>query len=255
MRAAFVAISALLLAAPLAADDARRILEESEAKHRSKSERYAGELSVISRDGKVRKKSWRSWREGYAGDSKQLIRFVDPPEVRGVGFLSLGHTGKNPDQWLYLPSMKRERRIATQDRDASFVGTDFSYEDMEEFDQSKWDVSTKGEETIDGQACVVIEARPRERSVYDRKRIALRKDILFVVRAESFKKGEAQPIKRLVFSEVEQVSGHWVARRFEMLDLWKGSRTVVFLQQIAFDEPQPPERFTLQNLNREGAED
>lgn len=248
--------SALLLAAsPLAADDARQILKDSEAKHRSRSERYTGELSVVSKDGRARRKGWRSWREGYAGDSKQLIRFVDPPEVRGVGFLSLGHPGKSPDQWLYLPSMKRERRIATQDRDASFVGTDFSYEDMEEFDESKWDVTTKGDETIDGQTCVVIEARPTERSVYERKRIALRRDILFTVRVESFGKGDKQPAKRLVLSDLSQVNGHWVARRLEMWDLVKGSRTIVNLEKIAFDEAQPAERFTLQNLNREGAED
>src|SRR5512144_2338571 len=138
---------ALALAGPaLAGDGARAILAETEARHRTRSQQYAGELEVVSKEGKVRKKGWRSFREGYAGDAKQLIRFVAPPEVRGVGFLSLGRAGKSPDQWLYLPSMKRERRIASQDRDASFVGTDFSYEDMEEFDHENYRVSLQGEQ-------------------------------------------------------------------------------------------------------------
>jgi Outer membrane lipoprotein-sorting protein len=261
-RGAGVLVLALLAAVPTArAEDARKLLVESEARHRTKTQQYAGELTVVAKDGKVRKKAWRSWREGYAGDAKLLIRFVAPPEVKGVSFLSLGRPGKSPDQWLYLPSMKRERRIATQDRDASFVGTDFNYEDMEEFDQAKFAVSLKGDETVDGQACWQIEARPTDvaekgsKSLYEKKVLWLRKDILVMVRADIFRKGEKGPAKRLLLTDVQQVEGHWVARKLEMTDLKKGSRTTIVLQELAFDRPQPVGRFTLQNLNREGGED
>ena len=69
-------LALLVLSRPLLADDARKLLVESEARHRTKSQQYAGQLSVAAKDGKVRKKSWRSWREGYAGDAKLLIRFT-----------------------------------------------------------------------------------------------------------------------------------------------------------------------------------
>jgi hypothetical protein len=187
-----------------------------------------------------------------------LIRFLDPPEVRGVAFLSLANPGKNPDQWLYLPSMKRERRIASQDRDSSFVGTDFNYEDMEEFDHKKYKVDLDGEETIDSQAVWKIVAKPDEaagRSLYEKKVLYLRKDILYLVRSDSYKKGEKEPGKRLILSDIQNVEGHWVARRLEMTDLKKGSRTVVLLKELSFEKPQPAGRYTLQNLTREGAED
>ncbi len=254
-------VALLVLSRPLLADDARKLLVESEARHRTKSQQYAGQLSVAAKDGKVRKKSWRSWREGYAGDAKLLIRFTAPPEVKGVSFLSLGKPGLSPDQWLYLPSMKRERRIATQDRDTSFVGTDFNYEDMEEFDQAKFDVAVKGEETVDGQPCWKIEARPTSttekagKSLYERKLLWLRKDILYMVKQEIFRKGEKEVAKRLVLADLQQVDGHWVARKLEMSDLKKGSRTTIVLEELAFDRPQPAARFSLQNLNREGGED
>jgi len=242
----------------LAGEDARTLLSEAETRHRTRSQEYTGELTVVNKDGKVRKKNWRSFRQGYAGDAKSLVRFTDPPEVKGVGFLSLARPGKAADQWLYLPSMKRERRIASQDRDASFVGTDFNYEDMEEFDQSKFAVSLKGDETVDGQICWLIEARPEEnagKSLYEKKLLWLRKDILFGVRQDVFRKGEKEPAKRLHLSDVQQVEGHWVAKTLEMTDLKKGSRTTILLQELAFDRPQPAGRFTLQNLNREGGED
>lgn len=248
-----VAIS-LLLGRPVSADDAARLLEESEKRHRSVSQEYAGELSVVAKDGKTRRKGWKSWRQGYAGDSKLLIRFVDPPQVRGVGFLSLGRPGKSPDQWLYLPSMRRERRIAPQDRDASFVGTDFNYEDMEEFDRTKYDVSLVGEELFAGVECHRIEARPREgaeRSVYGRKVLWLRKDVLYLAKVESFRKGGDEPAKRLLLEDLVEVGGHRVARRLVMHDLRKGSRTTIVLQKLVFDRAQPADRFTLQNLVRE----
>src|SRR5512141_587096 len=84
MRPALLAPLLLAAALPLRADDARALLTQSEAKHRSKTQEYAGELTVVSKDGRVRKKSWKSRRQGYAGDAKQLIRFTEPPEVRGV---------------------------------------------------------------------------------------------------------------------------------------------------------------------------
>ncbi|OFZ16189.1 MAG: outer membrane lipoprotein-sorting protein [Bdellovibrionales bacterium GWA2_49_15] len=238
--------------------DARELLKESENRHRTRSQEYAGELTVVNKEGKERKKGWKSYREGYAGDAKSLIRFTNPPEVKGVGFLSLARSGgQSPDQWLYLPSMKRERRIASQDRDASFVGTDFNYEDMEEFDHAKYEVSLESEQNVDGLPCYVIKATPSDKagpSVYEKKILILRKDILYLVSEDLYRKGDSTPSKKFRQSELEQIEGHWVARKMEMSDLKKGSKTTVLLKEIVFDKPQATKRFTLQNLNREGGE-
>ncbi len=247
----------LLPSLPARADEARALLQQSEERHRTKSQEYEGELVVTSKDGKERRKSWRSYRLGYAGDSKLLIHFTAPPEVKGVGFLSVPRPGKKPDQWLYLPSMKRERRIAAQDRSASFVGTDFNYEDLEELDHGKFDVTLLADETVAEQPCHVIEARPRAeagKSLYKRKLLFLRKDILYLVRMDLFRPGENEPGKRLLLEDVELVDGHHVARRMTMHDLGKGSTTVIRLEKLAFDRPQPEGRHTLLNLVREGGD-
>lgn len=256
LYATFIAmLTAALLTSPAwSAPDARTLLEDSENRHRTRTQQYSGDLTVINKDGKVRKKGWKSYREGYAGDAKNLTRFIDPPEVKGVGFLSLARPGKNPDQWLYLPSMKRERRIAAQDRDASFVGTDFNYEDMEEFDHEKYKVSLDGEQTLEGHPCYVITAVPNDKSIYEKKILYLRKDILYLVREDLYRKGEKNPVKRLILSDIQKVDNRWIAKKMEMTDLTKGSKTTVVLKEIAFDRPQAPNRFTLQNLNREGGD-
>ncbi len=256
--AAAVLLPALCAGPAWGGADPRGLLKESENRHRTRTQQYAGQLTVVNQDGKVRKKGWKSFREGYAGDAKNLIRFTDPPEVKGVGFLSLARPGgQNPDQWLYLPSMKRERRIAAQDRDASFVGTDFNYEDMEEFDHEKYAVTLQGEETVEGHLSYVIVAVPLEKggkSVYEKKTIYLRKDILYLLREDLYRKGDSEPSKRLILSDLQNIDGHWVAKSMEMSDLRKGSKTTVLLKEVAFDMPQAANRFTLQNLNREGGD-
>jgi hypothetical protein len=256
LRLAMAALLVMLCTGLVLAADARSILKESENRHRTKTQQYAGDLTVVNKNGKIRKKGWKSFREGYAGDAKNLIRFTDPPEVKGVGFLSLARPGgQNPDQWLYLPSMKRERRIAAQDRDGSFVGTDFNYEDMEEFDHEKYSVALQGEQTIDGNPCFVIAATPLEKgakSVYGKKILFVRKDNLYLLREDLYRKADKEPVKRMILSDLQQIDGHWVARKMEMNDLKKGSKTTVLLKEISFNRLHPAGRFTLQNLNREG---
>jgi outer membrane lipoprotein-sorting protein len=260
LKATLAALILFVLATTLAqaAPDARALLKDSENSHRTKTQQYAGHLTVVNKEGKVRKKGWKSYRQGYAGDAKSLVRFTEPPEVKGVGFLSVSRpAGQNADQWLYLPSMKRERRIAAQDRDASFVGTDFNYEDMEEFDHEKYKVAMQGEQTVDGQPCYIITAIPLEsvgKSVYEKKVLYLRKDILYLLRMDLYRKGDKQPSKIFGFADLQNVEGHWVAKKWEMSDLKKGSKTTVVLKEVALDKPQPANRYTLHNLNREGGD-
>jgi hypothetical protein len=231
--------------------EGRRILEDSVARHRASSFEYAGEVVTIAVSGRERRKSWRSYLEGGGAHANRLIRFLSPPEVRGVGFLSRSRPEGLPDQWIYLPSMKRERRIAPQDRDASFVGTDFTFEDLEEINPARYDVALQGEREVDGQLCYVIALHPRERSAYARKLLTLRKDTLTLLVMELFRPNDDTPSKRLVLSDYREIHGRWVAMKLEMSDRIERSRTIVLLSDVAFDRPQPADRFTLQNLVRE----
>jgi hypothetical protein len=253
---AFAAVF-LLRSLPLlgAQDDARAILVDAERRQRSLSQEHTAEMVVTSKDGKERRRVCRSYRLGFGADVKALIRFLAPPEVRGIGLLSLATPGQPPGRWMYLPSMKRERRIAAQDQGAAFVGTDFSYEDLQEFDQSRYDVSLLGDESVDGHACYSIGLIPRERSSYARRVILLRKDTLSLQRTEFWREGESQVSKRLDMLDFEQVAGRWIARTMVMTDLQRGSRTTVHLSDIVIDRPQPPDRYTIQNLLREGGDD
>ena len=141
---------ALALASPALAQDARPIVAESQRRGRANSQHYEGMLEVTGANGKVATKSWQSFRIGSYGNSKAVIRFTAPAEVKGVALLVVNHPDRSSDQWMWTPAIGRERRIALQDRSTRFFGTDFSFEDLEERDVDQFDYRLDGEEPIDG---------------------------------------------------------------------------------------------------------
>jgi hypothetical protein len=233
------------------AQDARQIVEESQKRSRSASMRYEGVLRVIDAAGKTAEKRWRYERLGAYGNSKAIIRFTAPAEVKGVALLVVNHPDRSSDQWMWTPAIGRDRRIAQQDRSTRFFGTDFSFEDLEERDVDQFDFSPLGEETVEGAPCWRIESKPKhsKSSQYSRSLIWIRKDHYVAARLESFVK--EQLARRLEFKRTEDLQGIWTARTLDMHDLRRNSRTVLELEKVQYNVPLKDDDFTVQALRRE----
>jgi hypothetical protein len=231
-----------------AQNDARQIVAEAQRRSEAKSQRYEGLLQVLDARGKVADKRWTFMRFGSHGTSKAVLRFLAPPEVKGVALLILNHPDRASDQWMWTPALQRERRIALQDRSTRFFGTDFSFEDLEERDVNQYEYRLLGEQAIDGAPCWHIESVPGQRKIsqYTKSEVWIRKDNYAVAQVESYIKAEA--VRRLKYSEFAQVQGIWAGRRLEMSDLRRKSRTVLTLEKLQYNVPLEEEDFTLQAL-------
>jgi hypothetical protein len=239
----------LSIVAPLLAqNDARKIVEEAQRRAESKSQRYEGLLQVLDNKGKVADKRWLFMRLGSHGRSKAVLRFVAPAEVKGVALLIVNHPDRASDQWMWTPALQRERRIALQDRSTRFFGTDFSFEDLEERDVNQYNYRLAGEETIDGAACWRVESTPSQKKIsqYTKADVWIRKDNYAIAQVESYVKADL--VRRLKYSDFLQVQGIWTARRLEMVDLRRRSRTVLTLEKLEYNSPLKEEDFTLQAL-------
>ena len=245
------ALACPLLAQVVHQSDARQIVEESQRRGRANSQRYEGVLEVISADSKVTKKSWQSWRLGAYGNSKAVIRFTAPAEVKGVALLVINHPDRSSDQWMWTPAIGRDRRIALQDRSTRFFGTDFSFEDLEERDVDQSEYRLTGEEAIGGVPCWRIEARPKQNktSQYTLSLMWVRKDNYVPAQFENFVKD--QPVRRLLQKDIQNVQGIWTARTLEMTDLRRKSRTVLRLEKLEYNVPLKDDEFTVQALRRD----
>jgi hypothetical protein len=233
-----------------AADDARQIVEEAQRRTDAKSQRYEGLLQVIDAKGKVADKRWTFERLGSHGQSKAVLRFTTPAEVRGVALLIVNHADRASDQWMWTPAIERDRRIALQDRSTRFFGTDFSFEDLEERDTAQFDYTPLGEESIGGAACWKIQSTPKQTksSQYTRSVLYIRKDNYAIARIENY--ARTTLVRRLDYSDLQNVQGIWTARQIEVADLPRASRTRLSLEKLQYNLPLKDEDFTVQALRR-----
>ncbi len=243
-------VGLLIAAGVLAAQEARQIVEEATRRARSSSQRYEGTLQVIGSGGRISDKRWVYERIGSEGASKAVLRFIAPPEVKGVALLVIHHKDRASDQWMWTPAIQRERRIALQDRSTRFFGTDFSFEDLEESEPSQYDYRLAGEEKLEGVDCWKIESRPRplRASQYTHSLTWIRKDRYLGVQSERYDRGGLA--RRIEWSEFEQVKGIWTPKRLEVFDNRRNSRTVMKLEKLDYNVPMKDEDFTLQALRR-----
>jgi Outer membrane lipoprotein-sorting protein len=241
----------LLVATIASAQDARQIVAESENRSRSKSQQYEGTLEVIGASNKVSVKRWEYRRIGSFGASKVILRFTAPAEVKGVALLIVNHTDRASDQWMWTPAIERDRRIAVQDRSTRFFGTDFSFEDLEERDVDQFDYKIAGEDAIDGAACWKIESKPKQSksSQYTSSLVWVRKDNYVAAQIENYSKEKL--IRRIHYSDIQNVSGIWTPRTVEVFDANRKSRTVLKLEKLEYNLPMKDEDFTLEALRRE----
>jgi hypothetical protein len=228
-----------------AADDPRQIVGESERRTNAGSERYEGLLRVIDARGKIADKRWIFMRLGSHGNSKALLRFTEPAEVKGVALLIVNHPDRASDQWMWTPALQRERRIALQDRSTRFFGTDFSFEDLEERDVNQFEYKLLGDQAIDGAACWRIESTPAGKKIsqYTRSEVWIRKDTYAFAQVDNFIKADL--VRRLKYSHFVQLQGIWTARNLEMTDLRRKSRTILTLEKLQYNSPLREEDFTI----------
>lgn len=235
----------------VAADNAREIVQEAQRRTDARSQRYEGLLQVFDTKGKVSDKRWTYDRIGAHGQSKSVLRFTAPAEVKGVALLVVNRPDRASDQWMWTPAIERDRRIALQDRSTRFFGTDFSFEDLEERDVNQYDYVLRGDESVDGAPSWRIESTPRQgkSSQYTRSLVWVRKDTYAFAKIENFVKD--QLVRRLVYSSIENIQGIWTARQLEMTDVRRGSRTRLTLEKLQYNLPLKDEDFTLQAIRRQ----
>ncbi|HYE72829.1 MAG TPA: outer membrane lipoprotein-sorting protein [Blastocatellia bacterium] len=218
----------------------------------SRDATWRAAMDVTDKRGKVYKKRFIFRRLGSFGNSKTLIRFTDPPEVRGVGLLSFNQKGGGDRQWMYTPAIQRIRRIAPQERARRFLATDFTNEDMAErvLDDFNYKLILESE-MMDGRKAYKIEGRPvsSDRSQYSYIYLWVAHDIPYVLHAQMYDE-RGQRVREFHASDIVKISGIWVAKRIEMNSPAEGSKTTLVVDDIRFNTGLKEDLFTQQSLEK-----
>lgn len=250
-----IILLSLLFSNPLFAQaqpDARKIMEDVYRQDTSRDVTWRAVMDVTDKNGKIRTKKFVFKKIGSLGDSKTLIRFTEPAEVRGVGLLSINEQGESDRQWMYTPAIQRVRRIAAQERRQRFLGTDFTNEDMAERVLDDYAYRLLGEgEIVDGRRTWKIEARPvsADKSQYAYVYIWVPQDVPYTVLAEMYDK-DGRKRRVLKASALEKISGIWIAKRVEMITPDERTKTILNVSEIRFNTGLKQDAFSRQALER-----
>jgi len=238
-------ITLLLFAPSVSAQEltCEKILAKEDENH-ADSKITISEMTIVHKSGAKRVREIKAWMKG---DNSTLVRFLSPANVRGTGFLSV-----KDDDWLYLPALRKVRRIATKEKGGSFMGSDFSYDDVGGYSWEE-DFHSKllGTEPYGERDCYVLELVPKNPEDISHSKLKkwIDKGNFYTVKTEYYDK-HGDLVKIMYLSEFEKIEGLWIAKRMEMRSVQKGSKTIIVTKETEVNPEIPGRMFTTRQLEK-----
>lgn len=215
---------------------------------------YVAELNMIlrNRQGQESQRTLRIKVLEVSGDGNKIVFVFDnPKDVRGTAFLIHGHTTKPDDQWLYIPALKRVKRISSSNRSGSFMGSEFSYEDLNTPEIEKYKYKYLRDESCGNLDCTVIEMIPAEKgSGYSRQIVWHDKNEFRAWKIEYYDRKNAH-LKTLTYEGYEQFQGKfWRAAKMQMVNHITGKSTDLNWNNFNFNTKLSDRDFSQTGLRR-----
>jgi len=182
-----------------------------------KGETSTMEMVLVNAHGdQTKRKMTSKIKEGANDGDKSRIEFQWPADVKGTRMLTWTHKKSNDDQWLYLPAIKRVKRITSRNKSGSFMGSEFSYEDLASQEVDKFTHTFQKEETVGGRKAWVSERIPTDkRSGYSKQIVWLDQGYMNPTRVDYYdRKGSL--LKTGTFSAWKKHGKWWRAEKIEM---------------------------------------
>lgn len=170
-------------------DRGRAIAEEADRRARGYGDyRARMEMILVDRRGEETRRELELYSLEVSPDEERaLIYFLSPRDIEGTGLLTNSFREGEEEQWLYLPALRRTKRISATGRSSPFMGSEFAYEDLVPMYPSQFDYSYVGEDALGGTRCFVIERRPRyDGTGYLRQRVWIDTEEYRVLRVDSW---------------------------------------------------------------------
>jgi hypothetical protein len=215
---------------------------------------YIGEyrdmtLVMINAQGQeaVRQLSYEALEEPDRND-KTVIRFTFPPDTKGTTLLTHERGAEDDDQWLYLPSLKRVKRIASSNKSGSFMGSEFAYEDMVARQFQKYHFRYLRDEVVDGRDYYVIERTPKSaNSGYSKVTRWLFKDNLQELKSDFYDR-KGQLLKQRIMEGHHQVNGYWRVSKITVNNVQTGKSSVLTFDDVQVKVAQPARKFSVRGF-------
>ncbi len=217
------------------------------------------EMILIDKAGNQRERRLRAFGMDKGEDEWMLLFFVTPADVKDTGFLTYDYddSEKDDDQWLYLPALKKTKRIASNDKSGSFMGSDFTYSDMTSRNLDAYEYTVMKESEVDGVKVWQIQAVPQTKKEIDetgyiKSILFVRQDNYVVIRGVNWLKRGGR-LKYLDVKQLDLIDGIWVMSEIHMTTKKSKKtlhKTVLKNQNVRFNQDIDEDDFTVRRLEK-----
>jgi outer membrane lipoprotein-sorting protein len=226
--------------------DAEAIIDRSRNRIQADTTSTRSRMVLTAKDGTTSERIMDQYSKDGPKGHRKIIVFQRPASVANTRFLTLENPGNNDDQWIFLPSLGKVRRIASSEGSNSFMGSDLSYDDLSAMDRQA-DLDTHRiirEESVAGNLCYVIESISKDNTFQYSKMVQyIDKSTYVNHKAELFDR-RGTLVKVLELSELKDVQGRLTPMVTKMTTLAAGTSTSIMVDIIKYDDPMPEGVFT-----------
>ncbi len=209
-------------------------------------------MTLRNSRGATRMRSIKQFRKTAREVEKKLMFFLKPADVRNTAFMNWSYTepGRNDDQWIYLPALKRIKRISSSGRSDYFMGSDFTYDDLGDRHPSEDTHTVTGTEIVDGQKCLIVKSMPREEGYLYSRTVTWVIDGVWIGLKKDFYDTEGNLLKTLRVKEYREVDGYWTVTQTEMHNVQRDHTTRMELSDIDYDTGLKDDLFSERAMQR-----
>ncbi len=238
----------LLIGSAISAQTGADIMNKVSAARKVHSSALDISMQLIDKDGSISSRRIQTLILDDNGLTKTITLFMEPASIRNTRFLTIENGNRASDQWIYLPALRKVKRIAAGEKSGSFMGSDFSYADMGSSGSSVDDSVHKilREASFNGRNCFVVESIPKTGTVSDYGRYITWVDKVswLTLKVEFYSKDGRTQVKELISENISKENSHWVAKKITMKTLGTGHKTILDIKQVKYDMVLNPGFFT-----------
>jgi len=217
--------------------NAKEISEKSLELTRVNAMEMTSTLTIIDPKGRERVRQTTTASKKFDETTKIITKFISPADVKGTGLLVYDHKNKDDDMWIYLPALRKVRRIVSSEKGKSFMGSEFSNADMSAPKLDDFNYKILGETTFEGKDCWQIESIPVTDQLADdlgfSKKVSLVDKESFFTYKNIFYDYDDEILKEILLSDYEEVDdAKYMVRKMEATNLQSDRKSVMTIDKL-----------------------
>ncbi len=208
-------------------------------------------MTLINKSGAQRVREIKQFTKDLGDVEKSIMFFLSPADVKNTSFMSWTYdSDQSDDQWIYLPALKKTKRISSDSKSDYFMGSDFTYDDLGDRNLEDDTHKLLREESLDGIDYYVVESVPVDEDYMYSKTVVWVNKTSFIGLKKEFYDEDEDLLKILSIKDIEKLSGIWVITNSEMKNVQKNHKTTIELKNIQINTGMSESKFSERMMMR-----